>query len=130
MTLCSSDNHYITDISCKVFSLFLDLHCKYAPASLCQSQVHVFIIKNAFITNARLKLTKKIKQMLSNTLKLNFSHLKIINTLHPCCYPKIIGHILNNTQKNICVCMHKILMINHNENKDENEKKITQIRYK
>ena len=30
----------------------------------------------------------------------------------------------------MCFCMLKILMINHNENKDENEKKITQIRYK
>ena len=58
MTLRSSDNHYITDISCEVLSLFLGLHCKYAPASLCQSQVHVFIINNTFISNARLNLTK------------------------------------------------------------------------
>ena len=103
--------------------MFIGLHCKYAPGSLCESQVHVFLIENTFISNTRLKLAKKIKQILSNTLKPNFCHLKIIHILHPRYYPKIIGHILNNKQKNMCVCMHKILMINHNENIDENKKR-------
>ena len=39
------------------------------------------------------------KQMLSNTLGLNFSYLKIIHILHPRYHPKIIGHILKNKQK-------------------------------
>ena len=89
-----------------------------------------FYYKQYFYNQRQAKIDKNIKQMLSNTLKLNFCYLKIIHILHPLYYPKIVGHILNNTQKNMSVCMHKILMINHNENKDENEKKITQIRYK
>ena len=63
---------------------------------------------------------KKIIQMLSNTLRLNVCHLKVIHFLQPSCYPKIIiGHILKNKQKNKCVCIYTI---NHNENEDENEK--------
>ena len=42
----------------------------------------LFLINNTFISNTRLKLAKKIKQMLSNTLRLNFCYLKII----PPCY--------------------------------------------
>ena len=45
--------------------------------------------------------------MLSNTLRLNFCYLKIIHILHPP-YPKIIGHILKNKQKNKCV-YHEII---------------------
>ena len=44
--------------------------------------VHAFFISNTFISNASLKLPKKIKQMLSNTLKLNLWHLKIIGIPH------------------------------------------------
>ena len=39
--------------------------------------------------------------------------------LRPCYQLNIIGHILKNKQKNKCSC---ILMINHNENEDANEK--------
>ena len=62
---------------------------------------------------------QKIKQMLSNNLRLNFCYLKIIHILHPRYHPKIIGHILKKKQKNKCACIHTI---NHNENEDENEK--------
>ena len=44
--------------------------------------VHAFFISNTFISNASLKLPKKIKQMLSNTLKLNLWHLEIIGIPH------------------------------------------------
>ena len=54
----------------------------------------------------------KIKQMLSNTLRLNFCCLKIIHILHPRYYPKITVHILKNKQKKKYVW----------KNKDENEK--------
>ena len=60
--------------------------------------------------------------MLSNTLRLNFSYLTIIHIPHPRYHSKIIGHILNNKQKNKRVFI--------NENEDENEKYITQIRQK
>ena len=53
----------------------------------------------------------KIKQMLSNTLRLNFCYMKIISTLHSHCCPKIIGHILKSKQQNNCVCIHKIIWL-------------------
>ena len=52
-----------------------------------------------------------MKQMLSNTLRLNFYYLKIIHILHPRYLPKIIGHILKNKQKNKCVCFHQIIRL-------------------
>ena len=57
-------------------------------------KLHAFFISNTFISNARLKLAKKIKQKLSNTLRLNFLYLKIIRFLHPRYQPKIIEDIL------------------------------------
>ena len=58
-----------------------------------------FFISNIFISKTRLKLTKKTKQKLSNTLRLNFCYLKIIRFLHPGYHPKVIGDILKNVQK-------------------------------
>ena len=55
---------------------------------------------------------QKIKQMLNNTLRRNFCHLKIIHILHPCYHSKTIGHI-KNKQKNKYVGIH---IINFNEN--------------
>ena len=49
----------------------------------------------------------KIKQMLSNTLRLNFCYLKIIYILHP----KITVHILKNKQKSKCVCIQEIIQL-------------------
>ena len=57
------------------------------------------ITRFSFISNARLKLEKKNRQKLSNTLRLNFLHLKIIHFLHPRYQLKIIGDILKNVQK-------------------------------
>ena len=66
---------------------------------------------------------QKIKQMLSNTLRLNFRYLKIIRFLHLCYHlKKKTGHILRNEQKNKYACIHEIIKINHNENEDESEK--------
>ena len=48
-----------------------------------------------------------VKQMLINTLTLNFWYLKIIHILNP--NPKIIGHIPKNKEKNKCVCIHEII---------------------
>ena len=61
--------------------------------------------------------------MVSNTLRLNFCYLKIVYILHPRYHPKLMGHIPKNMQKNKCVCFHET--IDHNENGDKNEKKIT-----
>ena len=48
--------------------------------------------------------------------------MKIVHSLHIHYHPKIIGYILKNKQKNICLYSWDYT-INHNENKDENEKK-------
>ena len=49
--------------------------------------------------------------MLSNTQRLNFYYLKIIQILHPRHHPKIMRHILKNKQNNNCVCFHKIIRL-------------------
>ena len=58
----------------------------------------LFLKSNTFISNARLKSTKKIKQKLRNTLRLNFRYLKIIRFPHPRYHPKILGYIFKNVQ--------------------------------
>ena len=51
--------------------------------------------------------------MLSNTLRLNCCYMKIIHTqiIHLRYHPKVIGHILQNTQKKKCVCIHEIIRL-------------------
>ena len=51
--------------------------------------------------------------MLSNTLRLNFWHLKIIQILQSRYKPRIIGHILKDKQKNKCVCIRDIIRLTH-----------------
>ena len=79
----------------------------------CQtSNITRFLISNTFISNARLKLAKKSpKQMLSNTLKLIFLHLKIIHILYLRYQPRTIGQILKNKQKNKCLCIHEFMRL-------------------
>ena len=52
---------------------------------------------------------QKLKQKLSNTLRLNFCSPKTIHILHPPYHPKTIRDILKNKQNNKCVCIHKIM---------------------
>ena len=61
-----------------------------------------------------------MKQMLNNTLRLNWCYLKIIHILHPRHHPKIIWHILKNKQASLYSWDYAI---SHNENEDENEKR-------
>ena len=57
-----------------------------------------------------------MKEMLSNTLKLNFGYLKIIHILHQRYHPKIIGNIIKYKQKKqVCLYLWDYT-INHNEN--------------
>ena len=65
-----------------------------------------------------------MKQMLSNTLRLNFWDLKIIHMLHSCCHPKIIEYILKKSGKDQVYLFSWGYTINHNENGDESEKQI------
>ena len=63
-------------------------------------EIHASFINNTFINKVRLKLEKKkIRQKLSNTLRLNVHNLKIINFHHPRHNAKIIGNVLKNVQK-------------------------------
>ena len=67
---------------------------------------HAFISKT-FISNPRVKLTKS--QAKPNTLRLNFCYLRIIRIFHTGYHPKMIGYILKIKQKNICVCIYKVM---------------------
>ena len=58
-----------------------------------------FFYKQHLYTQRQAKIDKKIKQKLSNTLRLNFRYLKIIHFLHPRYHPKIIGDTLKNVSK-------------------------------
>ena len=49
--------------------------------------------------------------MLSNTLRLDFSYLKIIDILRPRYHSKIRGNILKNKQKHTCVCFDEIIRL-------------------
>ena len=50
--------------------------------------------------------------MLSNTLRLNFSGLKITQILHTHYHSKIKGHTLSKKQaKELCVCIHEIMRV-------------------
>ena len=49
--------------------------------------------------------------MQSDTLRLNVCCLKIIHIIHLHYHPKIIGHTLENKQKNKCACIHEIIRI-------------------
>ena len=46
---------------------------------------------------------KKIKQMLSNSKGWTFANIKL--------FTFFIGHILENRQKNKCVCIHEIIQL-------------------
>ena len=71
----------------------------------------IFLISSTVIGNARLKLGKKIKPMLSNTLRLNLWHPETIGILHPRYHLTITGNILKNKQKNKHVCIHGIMQL-------------------
>ena len=81
-----------------------------------------FFYKQQFYNQRQAEIGKKIEQMVSNILKLDFFYLKKIHIFQPLYQLNIIGHILKNKQKNKCACIH---MTNHNENEDAN--KITWI---
>ena len=100
------------------------------------SRVHAFFISNTFATPGW--NWQKVKQMLSNTLKLNFWYLKIIHILHERYHPKMIDHILTNKHKSKCVCIHEIIrsaimkikMKNRSQRYDINRPKPRYSKYK
>ena len=53
---------------------------------------HVLFIRNTFISNARLKLAKK-QAKAKATPEVEFYHLKIIYSFHPCYHPKMLRDI-------------------------------------
>ena len=65
-----------------------------------KKKLHAFFISNTFVSNSKLK---KIKQNLSNTLRLNFCYLNIISSLHVRYHSKI-GLIMCNKK---CVSVFK-----------------------
>ena len=61
-----------------------------------------------------------MKKAKNQTNATNTVKLKIIHILHPRYNPKIIGHILKNKKKQVCLYSWDYT-INHNENECENE---------
>ena len=78
--------------------------------------LHAFFNKQHFYNQRQAEIGKKIKQKISNTLRLNFCYLKIVYSPHPRYHPKIIGDILKMYKKK------QGHMINDNKNETENEK--------
>ena len=62
-------------------------------------KLHAFFYKKIFYKQCQAEIGKKIKQKLSNTLRLNFLYLKIIHFLHTPYHPRI-GDILKK-----CTCI-------------------------
>ena len=92
---CSAPNIFCFGVNLrtktKFLLLFAFVNSLYASIfRVCY--LHAFFINNTFISNTRLKLAKK--QMLSNTLRLNFWHFLIIRILDPRYQPRIIGRIV------------------------------------
>ena len=70
-----------------------------------------FSYKQHFYRKRKAEIGKKIKPMLSNTLRLNLWHPKTIGILHPRYHLTITGNILKNKQKNKHVCIHEIMQL-------------------
>ena len=64
-----------------------------------------FLYQQYFYKQRQTEIGKKIKEILSNTLR-----LKIIHVLHQRFHPKVIGHILKSEQKNKCVFVRLNMM--------------------
>ena len=58
-----------------------------------------FFYKQRFYNQPQAEICKKLKQKLRNTLRVNFSYLKINRILYPRYHLEIIGHNLKNVQK-------------------------------
>ena len=67
-----------------------------------QFEIHAFFNRQHFYKQRQAEIGKN-KQMLSNTLRLNFSYFKIIHILRPRYHTKVMGHILQIKQKSKCV---------------------------
>ena len=66
---------------------------------LAKFDFNAFFISNTFISNASLKLA--IKQLLSNTLRLNFCYLKVILIFHPRYHPK--KQYMKEVKEEVCL---------------------------
>ena len=77
---------------------------------MCSINNYTFFYKQHFDKQHQAEL-QKIKQKLSDTLRLNFCDLKIIHIFHPHHHPKIIERTLKIKQKNKCVCIHEIIRL-------------------
>ena len=70
----------------------------------------LLFISNTSVSNSRVKLAK-IKQVLSNTLRLNLHYFKIIHILHPRYHKKKIVHILKKSKRSMSVLFIIIIII-------------------
>ena len=69
-----------------------------------------FFISNIFISNTRLKLSKRNQAIAKQHFKTELFLFEIIPFLHSCYHPKTIGNILK-TVRNKCVCFSEIVWL-------------------
>ena len=79
---------------CEDFFRFFKKVIKSFPENL----LHAFFYKPQFYKQRQVEIGKKLKQELSNTLRVNFRYLKIIYILHLCYPPNTLEDILKNVQ--------------------------------
>ena len=70
------------------------------------------LISNTFISNTRLKSTKKSSKCSTTTLRLNFCYLKTIHSSYMLSSKNINNRPYSkNKQNNSCVCFHEIIRL-------------------
>ena len=83
-----------------------------------------FFHRQQFYKQCQAEIGKKIKQMLSKTLRLNFCYLKIIHILRPSYHAKIMGLTLKSKQKNKRVGIHESIQISVTKMKIKMKKRL------
>ena len=73
--------------------------------SLIMKMHYTLYYKKHFYKQRQAEIGKKPSKSYAKSFTQNFWYLKIIHILHP----KIIGHILENKQKNRCVYINEIM---------------------
>ena len=87
----------VLNISRYTFPMCTSLMCSgYLLYLLQKNVINKLLSITRFYKQHQAEIGKKIKETLSNTLRLNLSYLKIIHILHPRCHLKMIRYILKN----------------------------------
>ena len=96
--LLSIPTEFIAFSKCwKSFTSSISRSVNDPPLKYWKGGIHAFYISNSFTSNDKLNW-QKIKQLLSNTLRMNLCYLRIIHILDLRYFTQIIGHILKKAK--------------------------------